>query len=276
MMKTMTIEEMLIWAFVNELPKGGGTDGLENSQSAWRGIESSYGAISRFAVLGTTIQTGSGNWDHPNTWIEQGDAHPDALALGEEVANLGRCRFWLPDDWSPLSDWPDTMGLAEASVAKQVARFNFRHQDENGRSLVALVVGTAVLGKRPDWTSVPLETRLVERGGKPAWFVMRQLPDNFGQPCTIEVDGYNAKNGRPMRGAYRKFELSGNPAGDILARLDWQLWVAALRRLDTRMRSKLVEHRLADFDERMTPWQGIEGAGPASAVLAAKKLSPAL
>lgn len=276
MMKTMTIEEMLVWAFVNELPKGGGTEGLENSQSAWRGIESSYGAISRFAVLGTTIQAGAGHWDQPNTWIEQGDAHPDAIALGAEVAKLGRCMFKLPDDWSPLSDWPDTMGLADAAVARQVERFNFRHRDENGRSLVALVVGTAVLGKRPDWTSEPLEARMVERGGKPAWFVMRQLPDNFGQPCTIEVDGFNAKSCRPVRGAYRKFELAGNPAGDILARLDWQLWVAALRRLNTVMRPKLVEHRLADFDERLTPWQDVEGAGPAIMEIGAKNLSPAL
>ncbi|MBS9720190.1 hypothetical protein JYU29_05750 [Tianweitania sp. BSSL-BM11] len=263
MMKTMTIEEMLVWAFVNELPKGGGVDGLESRESAWGAMSSGSDMMASFAVLGMKPQTSVGSSYEPRgMWFDQGDAHPDALTLGGAVSDLGRCSVRLPTDWQPLSDWPNTLGLAEAEVDNQAARFQARSETETGRSLVALVMGTSILGKRPDWSSVPLEARVVERGGKPAWFVKRTMLDNFHQPFEIEVDGYNPKSGRPVRGAYRKFELTGNAAGDILARLDWQLWIAALRHLGTVMRAKLVEHRLADFDERMTPWQDVEGSGP--------------
>jgi hypothetical protein len=50
MMKTVTMEELLTWAFVHELPKGGGVDGLDNANSAWRMLEaSSWGKITSFA-----------------------------------------------------------------------------------------------------------------------------------------------------------------------------------------------------------------------------------
>ena len=101
-MRTVTIEELLSWAFVHELPKGGGVDGLANANSAWRMLQaSSWGKITSFAELMTLVDTGfsdgSGNY-----LFEQGAPHDDALALGEaaqavvEGSLLGQYRYDVP------------------------------------------------------------------------------------------------------------------------------------------------------------------------------------
>ncbi|NMG39823.1 hypothetical protein GRZ55_11265 [Chelativorans sp. ZYF759] len=259
-MKTMTIEELASWAFVHELPKGGGVDGLDNANSAWRMLEAtSWGRINSFAELMTLVD--GGRRDHENFFIEQGAPHDDALAVGEAVAGLARCEAIIPEGWAALADWPDTGGLAEAAVARVAERYRLRPFRQRAASLMSLVIGTAVLGKRPDWSAPVSKVRMVERGGRPAWFVEKAVTDVFGRRSLIEVDGLHPRSRRPVRGAYRKYELSDDPTGDILSRLDWQLWVAAMRYLEGNLALALVAHRFAPFDERMTPWLSHEGAG---------------
>lgn len=269
-MKTVTIEELLAWAFVQELPKGGGVDGLDNANSAWRMIEaSSWGKITRFAELMTMIDSGPG--DRENFWIEQGEPHADAVTVGEAVAALSSCDVAVPAGWPALADWPDTGGLAEAAVARAVERFMLRTPVQRAGHLVSLVVGCAVLGKVPDHGAEPSRVRMVERHGRPAWFVRKRVTDDLGQVHEIETDGYNARSHRPVRGAYRRYELSMDPTGDILSRLDYQIWVAALRRLDAALASRLVAHRIAAWDRPMTPWLGEDA--PAVSIVASPKKS---
>ena len=259
-MKTVTMEELLSWAFIHELPKGGGVDGLDNANSAWRMLEaSSWGKITSFAELGTLIDSGRGD----NYLFEQGEPHEDAVAVGRAVHQLASCDLVLPAGWNPLADWPDTEGLAEAAVARIVARVEARTQARRGGELVSLAKGTAILGKAPNWQSEPSKLRTVERGGKPAWFMLRTMKDSFGKTHTVEVDGYNPRAGRPHRDAYRKQELSTAPDGDILSRLDHQIWVAINRRLEAELSGHLIDHRLAASDRSMTPWFAHEGRGVA-------------
>ena len=250
-MKTVTVDELLQWAFVHELPKGGGVDGLDNVNSAWRMLEASnWGKIARFGELGTLIDAGRGD----NYFIEQGEPHPDAVEAGREVARLASCDFVLPDGWSPLADWPDTDGLADHAVARVVERIALRGQARRGREMVAMVIGTAVLAKMPDTACEPSRVRFVERNGRPAWFMMKTVTDELGRKHTVEVDGYNARAGRPHRNAYRKSELSTDPAGDILARLDHQILVAVFRRLENLLPARMVAHRIVPGDWSATPW----------------------
>lgn len=259
-MKTVTIEELAAWAFVHELPKGGGVDGLDNANSAWRMLEAdSWGKINSFAELGTLIDTG--RRDHDNFFIEQGAPHDDALVLGEAVMGLARCEAIIPERWHALSDWPDTGGLAEEAVARVAERYRLRPFRQRAASMISLVVGTAVLGKRPDWKAPVSRVKMVERGGAPAWFVTKSVKDVFGRESQIEVDGWNKRARRPVSGAYRKYELSDDPTGDIMSRLDWQIWVAAMRHLEKTLALALVAHRLAPFEERMTPWRDHEEHG---------------
>jgi hypothetical protein len=258
-MKTVTIEELLTWAFVHELPKGGGVDGLDNANSAWRMLEaSSWGKITSFAELGTLIDVGTGGG---NFFIEQGEPHDDAVAIGRAVAGLQHCDVTIPANWHALADWPDTDGMADAAVEKAVARYMVRTAHRRAAGIVSLVVGTAILGREPDFGAEPSKIRIVERGGKPAWFVMRRLKHEDGRDYDFEVDGYNVRTQRPVKGAYRKHEFSIDPTGDILGRLDYQIWVAALRRLEAAVASDLVAHRLIHSDRSMTPWLDRDMAG---------------
>lgn len=263
-MKTVTMEELLTWAFVNELPKGGGVDGLDNANSAWRMLEaSSWGKITSYAELGTVVDTGRGD----NFLFEQGEPHEDAVTLGRAVAGLAACDIVLPPGWNPLADWPDedgmTADLAADAVAKVRKRIEERTQARRGTEMVSLVVGTAILGRAPDWTAEPSKVRMVERSGKPAWFVKRTMTDALGRRYDIEVDGYNPRTQRPQRGAYRKHELSTDPTGDILSRLDHQIWVAVNRRLERELAGHLVDHRLVAEERSMTPWLAREDEGVA-------------
>ncbi|MDX8513544.1 hypothetical protein [Mesorhizobium captivum] len=251
-MKTVTIEELLTWAFVHELPKGGGVEGLDNANSAWRMLEaSSWGKITSFAELGALVDSGTGNG---NFFIEQGEPHDDAVTVGRAVARLSACDVAIPANWHALADWPETDGMADAAVKKAVARFMVRTAHRRAAGIVSLIVGTAILGREPDYQAEPSKIRMIERGGKPAWFVMRRMQHEDGQAYDLEVDGYNGRTQRPVKGAYRKYEFSVDPTGDILGRLDYQMWVAALRRLEAEIMADLVAHRLVHSDRSMTPW----------------------
>lgn len=273
-MKTVTMEELLTWAFVNELPKGGGVDGLDNANSAWRMLEaSSWGKITSYAELGTLIDRSGGT----NYFIEQGEPHEDAVTVGRAVAQLSACDIVLPAMWNPLADWPDddaTMtALAADAVARVRKRIEERTQARRGSEMVSLVVGTAILSRAPDWTAEPSKVKLVERGGQPAWFVKRVMIDAFGNRHEIEVDGRSGRDRRPVRGAYRKYELSTAPDGDILSRLDHQIWVAVNRRLETELAGHLIDHRLVAEERSMTPWLAREGQG--IAIVGAASEAPA-
>ncbi|RWD71637.1 hypothetical protein [Mesorhizobium sp.] len=272
-MKTVTIEEVLTWAFVHELPKGGGVEGLDNANSAWRMLEaSSWGKITSFAKYGALIQKGTGD---SNYFIEQGEPHEDAVMLGRAVARLGQCDVAIPADWHALADWPDTDGMADAAVKKAVDRYLVRTAQRRAAGIVSLVVGTAILGKQPDFGAEPSKVRMVEAGGMPAWFVMRRMSHEDGQAYEIEVNGFNGRTRRPYPGAYRKYEFSTDPTGDILGRLDYQIWVAALRRLEAEIATGLVAHRLVHSDRSMTPWLDRDLPGVAIIERPAKKTAVA-
>lgn len=256
-MRTVTIEELLVWAFVHELPKGGGVEGLDNPNSAWRMLEaSSWGKITSWAELMTTIDVSRGSAD--NFMIEQGAPHDDALAVGDAVMQLVGFDIVVPNGWAPLADWPcddaRLMDLGTAAVARALERFSLRPARRRMQHLVSLVVGSAVLGREPAWDAPVPAIRMVERAGKPAWFRARAVTDAFGRQSTVEVDGYNPKAGRPHRDAYRKFELSDDPVGDILARLDRELWAVGLREMAQLVRPRLSDHRLLPFDVDTAPW----------------------
>jgi hypothetical protein len=244
-MRTLTIEELLTWAFVHELPKGGGVEGIANVNSAWRMI----------ADYGTRISTGTvGSGGSENYFIEQGDPSEDAVTVGHAVALLGDCDVAVPSNWNALSDWPDHGGLTADAVARAVEMIGLRGAGRRSEGMVSLVIGSAVLGRVPDHSAEQPAVRMVERAGRPAWFVMKRVTDKIGQTYDIETNGFNAKTQKPQPGSYRRFEFSTSPLGDILGRYDYQVWVAALRWLEGRLADQLVAHRLEAFDRSMTPW----------------------
>lgn len=251
-MKTVTIEELLVWAFVHELPKGGGTDGLDSIHSAWRQLEaSSWGKVLGYAELLTLVDR---DRTDPGTWIEQGAPHEDALEVGRAVAELAKYDVMFPEGWNPVIDWTEQGDLTRDAISRAVERFSLRPANKRGSSIVSLVISTAILGRLPDFYAPEPEQAMIERNGKPAWFMRRIAKDAFGREYSLEVDGYNHRAKRPQRDAYVKYEFQPEPLSDILGRVDYQTWVAALLVLESALANSLTSHRLTYSALSATPW----------------------
>lgn len=252
-MKTVTIDELLIWAFVHELPKGGGADGLDNIHSAWRQLEaSSWGKVLGFAELMTLVDRDRAE---PGMWIEQGAPHEDALEVGKAVADLARFDVSFPEGWNPVADWQDFDGLTADATARASERLMLRPARSRSAGIASLVISSAVLGRAPDYSAPEPESVVFRRRGQePAWFVQRPSVDAFGREYLVEVDGFNRRSRRPYPGAYRKFVLTPDPTADILGRIDYQIWVAALAKLESALIDRLVSHKLTFSTRSATPW----------------------
>jgi hypothetical protein len=251
-MKTMLIEELLSWAFCEELCKvgsSGGGDGLTVvAQSNW--------SVTReMATLGTLIDKSPNFYGVIPGFIEDGEPHADALAVGEAVRWLGRNMFLVIEDgWNPFPDLDDRHGLIAREVERVLCEVRLKGERLSGRHLVGLVTGCAILKRGPDWSAPQPGFRMVMSGGKPAWFVMKKAKDALNREYEFEANGYDAKRCKPVRGAYRKFELDRMMRSDILSRLDWQLWCDALSKIAERLDGRLVAHRIAGGLPVRAPW----------------------
>lgn len=258
-MKNIGIEDLLKWAFVHELSKGGGVDGLNHTGSAWRQINgSSWGLVADFAELCAMIDR---DRSAGGMWIEQGAPHDDALEVGQAVRDLADLDVIFPSDWAPLSDWPETYGLADDAISHAVSRYMLRSPHARREHIVGLVISTAVLDRVPDFEAPVPQLHKVTRNGQPLWFIKENYQDAFGRSMAIEVNGYNSKAKRPLKGAYQKYEFLTDPTADIMGRIDYQIWVAALKHLEKTLMPRLTAHRLIASELPSTPWiDGICGA----------------
>ena len=251
-MKTMSIEELLTWAFTQELWKvgsGGGASVVPGS--AWS-------MISDFAALGTLIDR------TPNAFgvlpgFEEGEAHADAMTVGLAVKALAAHEgYEIGEGWHPMKEFDDPHGLIAAEVERVIAEHAVRSQRIKADHVVNMVISGSILGRRPDWAVEPPDFEMVSRGGKPCWFVSSQCVDVLGRSYSVETDGFDQRKQRPKPGAYRKFKLVEPLRSCLLARLDWQLWQDALETLHGSLSGRLANHALRPFYADRQPWMHAE------------------
>lgn len=254
-MKTIGITELLSWAFCQELCKiGSGGEGLSSVGF------SNWSVTQEMATLGTVIDKSPNAYGVVPGFIEDGEPHPDAVKVGEAVRGLSRIGFEIPEGWMPFPEFDDPHGLIAKEVDRVVAEVRLKGDRLGGRHLVSLVTGAAILGHGPDWSAKQPSFRMVSANGKPRWFVVKKATDAFGRAYEFEADGYDAKRGKPLRGAFRRYELSEMMRGDILSRLDWQLWQDALSVLAHDLDGRLANHRLWAFQVDRQPWARVKKA----------------
>lgn len=250
MMKKIEIEKLLTWAFVHELPKvGAGNGGTAVGYSSWN-------AIADIASLGTMIDRTPNPYGAIPGYIYEGEPAPDAVLVGDAVRALaGRDGFEIAAGWHPFPEWQDPHGLIRAEVERIADEQRDRSDRLNGRHVVNLVVSSAMLGRGPSWeAAAPTARPMLGPKGKPIWFVDRKAKDSLGRTYTYRDNGYDQKRHRPIKGAYRRWTLNRPLRGDILARLDWQLWQSALEVLHESLRERLAAHVLYDFVPDRHPW----------------------
>lgn len=253
-MKTVSIEDLLHWAFTFELPKA-----QSRAEDEGTGVRSAWQTLTNFGELGTLIDRSPNQYGLIPGYVFEGDPHPDAVAVGEAVRALADVCFEIPASWNPLLEFDDPHGLIAAEVAAVVNELQQKPDFLAGRHMIALVTTSAVLKRGPDWHAEAPEYRMIESRGKPRWFVTVMKRDRSGRETQVEEDGMDRKLMRPKPGAYRKWELEYPLRSDILSRLDWQLWQDALNRIAKQLKNTLSAHQLRDFLPDRSPWSRAGG-----------------
>ena len=249
-MKKVTIDTLLTWAFTQELCKVGAT-GTEGSS-----IAGGWQAFAGMAELGTLIDRTPNYYGViPDFVTNGGDPHPDAVEVGDAVRELAdRGGFEIDLSVNPFPEWADERGLIAAEVARVVDELQIKRDVQQGAHVVNLVITSAFLGRGPEWSAVRPAERMVERAGKPAWFILSTAKDAFGRAYEYETDGRDKRSRRPVRGAYRKFELSAPLRGAIISRFEWSIWQSALSELHNALSGRLAAHELTEFRGDFQPW----------------------
>lgn len=251
MKRKITIEKLLEWAFREELCKVGAGGGFSLvSASAWD-------LVSGMAELGTLIDRSPNGYGVIPGFHALGDPHPDAVKVGDAVRGLREIGFEIPEGWNPVAEFDDPYGLIAAEVERVAGRERLKADRLTGRHMVALVTNAAIMGRGPDWV-IEEEPgfRMVMVAGMPAWFIKRtHKTEGDGRVYEIEtMDGFDKRKARPKPGAYRKYELKRMMGGEILSRLEWQIWQDALAHLHGVLAGDLQAYDLVDFVPDRVPW----------------------
>lgn len=249
-MKQIPIVQLLEWAYRHELPKaerpGGGM-----SASA----PSSWGMVYNLGILGTVIDAPLNQWGVVPSFMDDGDPHPDALTVARAVAGLASARIDVPAGWCPFPEWQDDDGLIATAVNAELPRLAVR----DGATVRALISSVAMTGRRLDWSAEEPTRRMVERAGRPVWFIRDVFVDELGREIAREVDGFDQRRRRPKPGAYRKMALSSSIAGDIASRFDRQIWALGVRHVRRAVAGELTAHALTDDVPTLAPWLARSG-----------------
>lgn len=253
-MKKMTIEQLLTWAFCEELPK---VD--SRTETMLSAAPSSWAAMGDMIALGTIIDKGPNCYGVVSAFTYEGEAHPDALAVGDCVkalASLGG--FEVEAGWNPFPEWHDDHGLISAEVRRVVDHEIERGDRLNGRYVVRLVTTAAIMKQGPAWQAQEPKQVKVSVNGKDAWFVQRKARTSLGKTYNYEDNGYSQRSQRPVKGAYQKWRLTQPLRAAIVARMDWQLWQSALENLHARLASHpLTVCDLQPFYPDRFPWLAV-------------------
>lgn len=262
----MSIEALLRWAYVFELPKA--------DAPSRGGVCEPWDKVSKVGEYGDVIDVN--RYGVTPTLFDEGEPHPDAIVLHESVSTVSAA-FCLdrPDDWSPSEDWGDVARMLDAPMAEVWRRLTMR--DDLGRDVPKepisdLVRRVAILG--PQWQldmDRPREVIETAANGQPKWFRLISRANAWTDEGVatswhdVEVDGYNPIAKRPYPDAYRRLRLEPDPIDILLARCEYQIWVAALGAISSIVDGRMSDHEIMPAPRSSTPW--IDGAYPIPRIL---------
>lgn len=258
-MKKIGIEAFLAWAYRDELPKAettGSGDWPIGSAGGWDAVSRqgelmadmvSDGRINSYGVVPLPASYGSA-------------PHPDAVTLHAAVSELAGMELVVPEDWLPLGGLSLSRSEQLEAVRRAMPRVAVAGRDGLPRfkqKPAELLRRHAILGGTPEWEFDRPKARFVSAHGKPLWFRQQQIEDAFGKLHMVEVDGYNARSGRPYAGAYRKTVLVPDPAAAVPMRAEYEVWHAALGMVVETLSASgaLFDHVVSNTDRPARPWE---------------------
>jgi hypothetical protein len=254
MARRMDIEQAVVWAYRDELPKDQARAALAPGAmpAAWQGI-------SRYGELLTEVDCGSMNrWGVVPDLTATSAPNPDAVALHERVLALDDYDLGLPEGWDALAD----LGLGvdgAAACGRALERFCVTEADGRRRLRHApafLVRRAAILGA-PVWAhETPMRREVTHPDGRSRWFQRVTISAGpGGHPYEIEVDGWCATKRRPHAAAYRKFVWDPDLAEIALDRAIYEVWRAALAVLADELAGVLESINVMPSLRPARPWE---------------------
>jgi hypothetical protein len=217
MKRAIDIEQLLVWAFVEELPK-------RNLSSA----EANWDNISRFGGMGG-VAIGESNT--PQRYAAVSAPHPDAVIIGHQVDGLaelmGGSNGMVSIDYR--GSRPMLFGdmAGPPGLPLQLRPFN----------VVALVKSMAVLRKRPVWYVGKVRlTRSIAANGR-GLFIGQML-----------------RKGRYSTGSFCPIGYSPSLLQIAEARAEYLLWHRALVELRSALADSLLAHAPQFPEAPQTPW----------------------
>lgn len=247
--RVLDIEDVLTWAYRDELPKrrdeGGG------------GEPCSISPMFRGAALGTRIDSWS---REPGMPAALGDPHPDSLlveaAVGELVAfrdrPLGMEPGWLSSDFTGLA-------VDEAGALVRA-----------GRTIDLLVIVNAKLRRRPLYDGRPTPGPTLLANNKPSVLApeLRSETAIGGRTVKHEVLVATAaiRAGIYRPGARSPVTWSPDPQSVTLERAEYAVWRAALVFLAERLEGQLASISVLSPSAPERPWLGEQDAGKPVAI----------
>lgn len=263
-MKTTTIEDLVRWAYLEELPKVAPPRGGRIAP-AMLGMASAWAA-----TVGLARMRSSGSINvHGVVWDPEAEGEPDpvALAVAAAVSDLDGAIVEELADSDFFGAWGDLGRLGEAALDRAWDRVVYVEPVDGGGHLRRLrgsasmtVVVASVTGVWPDWRgNVPIVVQVLGPNGRPKWVrrVERAVRwDNDGNPVafdTIEADGMDRRRGRPYPDAYREEALSPDPTAVLADRIRWAMLHAWFSRLATAL-DGIGGRRVSPPDVPASPW----------------------
>lgn len=231
------IEQVLKWAFTEELPKAVSKeiDLTGPIARAWRSVES-------FGELMAVVDAPKYKVNEFGLISAQCDdaPHPLAVAMYEWLARASRDYALAPDvmrgllsDIEPCDEVSDAERKAYDRATRALSHNNARRAFH--MTLPTLMQRCAVLGPFDCERGFECERKIVTGPqGRPLWFRMtRQM---IGEGATarfydFETDGYDHKKKRPYPGAYHHYWLDPDPVMVAENRLSYRVWFDVMQRM---------------------------------------------
>lgn len=269
--RVMDIEALLRWAYLDELPKD------QPDRPLSLGMAGGWDAVSAFGEhMPLTVDDGVRNrFGLVPDFSAAAGPHPDAVRVAAAVRALDDLDLAIPDDWCPFADLGDMDGEAARLAAEALGRIT--HLDAAGvrrlkTSPRRLIEMHAILGGAPDWQAeAPVRKDVLGPNGKPVWAMRRTVlvdtVDGKGKWVEMEVDGYNARRGRPYPEAYRKTYLDPCPVPAAVSRAEYEVWHAALGVLAVDLDGALADFAVRPTPRVARPWEDSGTAAPEGRIL---------
>jgi len=229
------VEDLIAWAWREELPKVPKQSGPRQMASGWMQTER-FGELLSLVDLHGVNEYGAVPDFSADSWPCR-----DAQLIGRAVLELDDYALELPEDWRPAPELDSFGGLGAKAVSDAWRRMTVEH---DGRQKLRLrpsdiVVHRAVMGYDAGAMAIgDVEQRYEAWGnGEIRWFVRRPMhvivgQDGDGNDITqlenVEINGWNSKSRRPLPDAYRKPCLDPDPVDAIIARAEHEIWLSAL------------------------------------------------